>query len=838
MNTSSSLPLARHLHSSLSSQGFALVGQTDLPARAARLVAPPSALDARVRARLEDAYPRGIYTHQAEALGLQADGHDVCLATPTASGKSLVFMGAALDLALRNPSARVLVLYPMRALLQDQASRWGAFLDGSGVSHAVVDGGVPVGQRAALLRDHRVVLMTPDVLHAWLLSHLHVPEAADFVARLGLLVLDEAHAYDGVFGTNMAFLLRRLRVAARDHRLIASTATIDDPEGFLRRLAGRTVAVVGPAADGSFAPARSILHLRADKSKRDRNRAMANVVATLAEGDQRFLVFADSRKGVEQITALAHERMRRMSAEVSEEGAGPEARVLPYRAGYETEDRVAIQQALASGTLVGVVATAAMELGLDIGEINVVAMMGVPATVKSFRQRLGRAGRRGPSVCLLCDVDQALGAGPDALAAYLARPAEPSWVYLDNRYLQYANALCAAVESATHGRGAGHSAYDDLPDAFRALLANELDPQTLVASDLYELKQRAANGPHMVFPVRQGMEQSFEVRGPGELPLGQVSFSQMLREAYPGAIYLYKAVAWRVRRMDAAKGRITVARDRRGETQPTKQSKVFPEFAGAMQMQRGDLGFVTEAPVQVSERVLGFSEGRGGTKVVHEYGPASPFSQRPLNHFFPTTGVCWYFPPKAVVSEGVAEAIRAAFCERFNVHESDVGVGTFHSKASPLGAQTCEGMCLYDAVHGSLRLTQRLAEHFGEVVGLALERARREGLTGRVADLTTLAGYVSTTRPAVTPATASAPLTSEEGDWMDVVADGETAMLTQGGNAREVTIVGFRYTARGPLYELTPEAPGVRQWVAFGAVQPIHGQTRVERRNLLTDAVA
>jgi len=835
MNTSSSLPLAARLHSDLSAQGFALVGQVDLPARAARLTAPPPALGHAVRSRLASDHPRGIYAHQAMALDLQLQGRDVCLATPTASGKSLVFMSAARDLTTRDPSACVLVLYPMRALLQDQASRWGAFLEGSGASHTVIDGGVPVGQRAALLREHRVVLMTPDVLHAWLLSHLHEPAVADFVARLGLLVLDEAHAYDGVFGTNMAFLLRRLRVASGDHRLIASTATVDDPEGFLRRLTGRDVAVIGPDDDGSFAPARSILHLQAPASKRDRNRSMATVVAMLARGDQRFLVFADSRKGVEQITAMAHERMR--SSNAGEE-AEPESRVLPYRAGYETDDRVAIQKALAAGTLAGVVATSAMELGLDIGEINVVAMMGVPATMKSFRQRLGRAGRRSPSVCLLCDVDRALGEGAGALGAYLARPAEPSWIYLENRYLQYANALCAAVESGTHGHGAGHPYYADLPEVFRSLLANELDPQTLVAADLYELKQRAANGPHLVFPVRQGLEQSFEVRGPSEHPLGAVTFSQMMREAFPGAIYLYKATAWRVRRMDVAKGRITVTRERRGETQPTKQSKVFPEFAGAMQLRRGDLGFVAEAPVQVSERVLGFSEGKGGARVVHEYGPSSPFSQRPLNHFFPTTGVCWYFPPKAVVGEGVAEAIRAAFCERFNVHESDVGVGTFHSKSSPLGAQTCEGMCLYDAVHGSLRLTQRLSEHFGEIVGIALDRARLEGLTKRVTDLAALADYVATTRPAAAQGGAAAPVTVEEDDWMEVIAPGETAMLTQGGNAREVTVLGFRYTAKGPLYELAPEVPGVRQWVALTAVQAIHGQTRVERRNLLTDEVA
>jgi hypothetical protein len=140
-------------------------------------------------------------------------------------------------------------------------------------------------------------------------------------------------------------------------------------------------------------------------------------------------------------------------------------------------------------------------------------------------------------------------------------------------------------------------------------------------------------------------------------------------------------------------------------------------------------------------------------------------------------------------------------------------------------------------VHGSLRLTQRLAEHFDEIVGLALDQARLEGLATRVADLTLLMDAVAATHPARVLAGGSAPVMVEEGDWMDVIATGETAMFTQGGSARELTVLGFRYTARGPLYEVTPDVPGVRQWVALTAVQPIHGQTRVERRNLLTDEV-
>ena len=231
--------------------------------------------------------------------------------------------------------------------------------------------------------------------------------------------------------------------------------------------------------------------------------------------------------------------------------------------------------------------------------------------------------------------------------------------------------------------------------------------------------------------------------------------------------------------------------------------------------------------------------GRRLGNKVHEYGPASPFAQRPLNHFFPTSGVCWHFSASTkALTEDIAEAVRAAFCDRFSVQPSDVGIGTFHARSSPLGPQTCQGMCLYDAVHGSLRLTERLAENFAEVVSLALDAAERDGHVGRIAGLRELQGCLEGMRPMATPGAAAAPVTVEEGDWMDVIVAGEVAMVTLSGVARETTVLGFRYTGRGPLYELTPEVPGVRQWVALGAVQPIHGQTRVERRNLLTDEVA
>lgn len=814
-----------------------LLARADVPARGASLTRPPPALDARVSAHLGALHQQGIYTHQAEAIERFLAGEDVCLATATASGKSLPFMTCAADLLVRDPSARVLVLYPARALIRDQDARWRAFLAPLGLSAAVIDGGVAVDQRAALTRKHRVILMTPDVAHAWLLGRCDDRAVQQLLASLRLLVLDETHVYEGVFGTNMAYLLRRLRSATPRHRLVASTATLGDAQDFLRRLTGRTVHVVGPDRDGSASAARSILHVAPMQSGFT---GLARLVAALARSGRRFLAFADSRRMVEQLVAAARRKSFALDDDDSADATPtthPDNGVLPYRAGLESDDRARIQEALARGTLAGVVSTSAMELGIDIGEIDVVALLGVPPTTKSFRQRMGRAGRRSASVCVLVDDDGRLGDAPTALADYLARPMEPSWLYLDNRYLQYANVLCAAAETRPLGTRADDPAFADLPATFRDLLANELDPQAAIADDLYPLKQRGSASPHHEFPMRTGVERNFQIVTSTGGALGTVSFSQLLREAYPGAVYYYMAQPYRVWNLDVHNGRVGAARDKFFSTRPIRQSMVFPNFGGIYQLRGAGRGFVAEVPVQVSERVLGFVEQRGTKRIEHRYGQGSPYAQRELGRFFATTGVCWYFSDRTTSTEAVGAAVLRAFCETFGVHDGDVGVGMFHARQSPLGAQVCQGLCLFDANHGSLRLTQQLVSRFGEVLAQAITTADGEGKDDLVAALQQLAVEVSASEPRITPSSPDAPVLTSDEEWVEVIVAGERAVLQHGDGARDVTILGFRYTPRGPMYDLAPERADVRWSVAATAVQAIHGVTRTQRVNLVTGDV-
>ncbi|MFI5296778.1 MAG: DEAD/DEAH box helicase [Polyangiales bacterium] len=830
--------------------GFVIVDEASIPARAARLAPVPTHLHPKVRAALSARYPNGLYRHQVLAIDALLNGEHVTLSTPTASGKTLAFVAHAAHMLLtskeRGTPARVLALYPAKALIQDQLGAWRELLDGLGLRVVIADGSVDPLARGPLIAGADVVLMTPDAAHAWLLRVGGEKIRRAFLDQLRLLVLDEAHSYDGAFGTNMAHFLRRVTAIAGRHQVVASTATLSDAATFVEALTGRVSTCIGAADDGSEAPTKSIVIVQhADEQKGfDGNIAL---VRRLASGDLgRFLVFADSRKLVEMTVAAVHRRGDEVettddAAEpdivLAELGLGSQPGVLPYRAGYEECDRRAIQDALTAGRLVGVVATSALELGIDIGAMECVVLLAPPPSMKSFWQRFGRAGRRStPGLCILID-DEGVIERASGIDAWCARPIEPSRLYLKNRYIQYGHALCAAAEITEVGRArVDFNSFASLPPEFRAHVENELDPKHAVEPDLYALKQRGAQ-PHLEFPLRRATDKSFEVqmRGSGQRK-GELTHPQMLREAYPGAVYHYLARPFRVSRVDERKG-ICECHPARGlTTRPTAQTTVFPRFAnGALQLSKSDRGFVCEAELQVSERVVGFTEIRGAQRVAHEYGPMSPWSQRPLQRFFETSGVCWWERDGVAASERVAGWIRSAFCERFGVQDQDVGVGLFHAQAGPAGlAGVFKGACIYDATNGSLRLTSILAANFVEVVDAAIGAARAVGEDDDAEELERLRDTASGFAITDVESGATQAIAVVGDGVVDVVAPGEVAMYVGGAGPEELTVVGIVYTARGLFYEVEPPTRDSKRRVAAAQVVALAGRTRMARFDTMT----
>lgn len=234
-----------------------LIDTEVFPARAAVHEAVPTALHPDVRTALSDRFANGLYSHQAAAISAALQGDNVCLATSTASGKSLVFQAVACHFALSNPKALTIAIYPARALVQDQLGKWNAMAASFGVRVGQIDGSVKLKERQDILDSSAIVVMTPDVVHSWLLRM--AAENLANLQRLRLVVIDEAHVYNGVFGTNAAYLFRRLAVLAAPHQVIASTATIGEPNTFLKQLTGRSFTLFTKADEGSPLPEKTVL---------------------------------------------------------------------------------------------------------------------------------------------------------------------------------------------------------------------------------------------------------------------------------------------------------------------------------------------------------------------------------------------------------------------------------------------------------------------------------------------------------------------------------------------------------------------------------------------------
>jgi hypothetical protein len=234
--------------------------------------------------------------------------------------------------------------------------------------------------------------------------------------------------------------------------------------------------------------------------------------------------------------------------------------------------------------------------------------------------------------------------------------------------------------------------------------------------------------------------------------------------------------------------------------------------------------------MQVSERVIGFREKQGKTEITHVYGPDSTWSQRPITRFFETTGVCWHvadlaFPP------GAAEYLLDAFCGEFSVQPRDLGIGAFLSvRGSPLGPGRCEGLCIYDATHGSLRLTQQLVGGFAELAAKAAVIADAEGDPESAAALTALAAATHDARPVET---AGAVAPAPDAARVVVIARGARA-IHLGAEPQEVTVEAWRYTPQGLVYDLASPTPGVRWTAAAATLQPIVGETTLVRVDLMT----
>ncbi len=542
---------------------YSVVEQFTMPGRSARSGAIPRFLfDSRVGLYLHRRFKTSsgnkdpLWAHQTQALNLLGRGENVVVSTGTASGKSLVFRSLAFHNTLLHPESRVLVFYPLKALAADQLLGWEQMANGLEIDPrhvGRVDGSVPIKAREEILQRARIVAMTPDVCHAWLMSRLSLPAVREFVRSLSTLVMDEAHILEGVFGSNFAFLVRRL-MTARNHllggrdatplQLIAATATIKNPGEHLKLLTGAKFAVVDHRDDGAPEYERLIAHVECPLGEET---AVARSLheQVLSKGREGgFITFLDSRKGVEGL-AMASDRSKKENREARIEHAD----VLPYRAGYDAEDRTRIEQRLQSGSLRGVVSTSALELGIDIPHLRVGFNIGVPESRKAYRQRLGRIGRTAPGAFVIVGGKDSFARYGTSFREYHDMSVEPSYLYLDNRFMQFAHGRCLADElesigapSRTPTRAHWPSGFGDIHAAAR--------PGGSRPPEFDAIAALGGDSPQYGYPLRNVGETNFQIKVHANSdPIGEVSQQQALRECYPGATYLhltraYEVTAW------------------------------------------------------------------------------------------------------------------------------------------------------------------------------------------------------------------------------------------------------------------------------------------------------
>jgi len=801
-----------------------------------------------IKKRIQSFYPKGLYSHQAKAIELGLAGNSVCVATPTASGKTLIFTSIAISHLLANEGTVVIALYPAKALLHDQERKWKEAIRDTPLKLAIIDGGVDVPQRMLLLESSQIILMTPDVLHAWLMLKLDQKEIRQFLATLAMVILDEAHIYNGIFGTNMAYLLRRLRAVSGVNQFLASSATIGDPIGFLNQLTGMEFNLIGSDDDGAAVPKKEIMLCRMAMSQTTKFlKGLIQEYITNPHKQGRFLIFVDSRKRVEELAAEQNAHTNTDTNDVDdilENLVKPT--ILPYRAGYEKDDREKIQQALTDGGLSGVITTSALELGIDIGDIELVIILGEPSSVKSFWQRAGRAGRSKQGLIVLLDLDGRVTAM--GLQNYLNRPPEPNWIYLDNEYLQYANVLCAVDEQQkTHFYC--KSPFATLPETFLELLDNEIEPTRPISQELYPLKQQVnIKNPHFVFPLRNGIEKSYQVichQLPPNQQLGTLTYTQLLREAFPGAIYRYLTKPYRVFKIEHPNGKVIADKIKGiGKTTPTVQIMVFPQFNDSIYfIRKSSTAFIAECRVQVSERVTGFTERWGKNKKEVIYEPNNEYAQKPLYNLFNTTAICFYFSDEQlpVTLKNLARYIGLSFCKVCSIQDNNIGYSIFSSQLSPIDLLPIKGFAIYDSVMGSLRLTKQIPSRLDEILTEAIRMSNEENEPLYAAAIEEIAQQIKLFGQAQEDIAITELFAVEkEDDWVTVIAANQLALYHDGQNHinDQVTVLRYVYTPEGIKYFLlNPKYPNANWQVRYKDIRPIPETTKLERYNINTTEI-
>jgi len=526
-----------------------IVHQEHIPARPARYGQLDRPLPKPLERAVAEIGASRLYTHQAQAINAARAGEDVILATSTASGKTLAYNVPVLEAILNQPEARALYLFPTKALAQDQLRALRQLTEQlGGPVFGTYDGDTPQGARTRLRQRASIILTNPDMLHVGILPNHGL--WSRFFANLRFVVIDEAHIYRGIFGSHVACVLRRLlRVCefygARPQFILCS-ATIANPGEHACRLTGRDDIVVVDD-DGSPQMSKEFLLWnppfldRAMAARRSANAEAAFLFAEMVQHGIRNITFARTRKIAELILRYAREALGETRPDLT-------SRVSAYRAGYLPEQRREIEQGLFHGRLLGVTATNALELGVDVGALDATVTVGYPGTIASVWQQAGRAGRgKKDSLSILIGLDNPLD------QYFLREPKElfgrsPEHALIDpsNLYLLQQHLPCAAHERPLTNddeRVFGPTFAEAMAQLERQGVLEYRSNRWFVAGARYPAERvniRSISGSMFAL-----LDESNNYR-----MLEQVDSATAMFRIHPGAVYLHQGETYLVTRLD------------------------------------------------------------------------------------------------------------------------------------------------------------------------------------------------------------------------------------------------------------------------------------------------
>ncbi|MFH1141949.1 MAG: DEAD/DEAH box helicase, partial [Chloroflexota bacterium] len=537
-----------------------MVHQEVIPQKAATYGTLSRPLDSRLEAALAAQDIHGLYEHQAASIQAVREGRHVVVATGAASGKSLCYQVPVLEALLQDRSSRSLLLFPTKALAQDQLRALRALsADRIPLGADIFDGDTPRDARNQVKRSARVVITNPDMLHLGILPN-HKTWARLF-SNLRYVVLDEAHVYRGVFGSNVANVIRRLRRLCRQQgsnpQFILCSATLANPGELAQALVGLPFTVVdqngSPFGGKRFVFWDPPILDEAKGRRRSATSEAATLFGALLLDGVRTLAFARTRRQAEMMYLSVRQRL-------AEQAPHLVSRISPYRASYLPEDRRRIEKALFSGELMGVAATNALELGIDIGSLDATVLGGYPGSIGSAWQQAGRSGRRGEESLTV------LGARDDPLDPsrmrppdfFFGRPHEHALIAPQNPHILDKHLLCAAFEAPLIARDA-------------ELFGSTFHQRLAVLQEQGSLRFRQGRwflNPGIAYPaegvgIRSSSTDSYAVvERPSGALLEQVSGESAFFQLHPGAVYLHYGEQYLVEELDlASKTAYATARD-------------------------------------------------------------------------------------------------------------------------------------------------------------------------------------------------------------------------------------------------------------------------------------